>query len=343
MESFDITAYLKYSLSLKEKEEKLRDFYNDWLPPEIIDVHAHNNLAQHISDIEDRFGRHMMSTFPYFTLEQAQSVQEVLFPDHKIRCVRFSHVLNGIDFRAVNDYLIQQAIAEDLVALLGIPDDPEYTIRMIKHPRVKALKMYYLYFNPPAQRIYDYFIPEILEAVQEKGIPIILHLPKMITLCLDDLLCLLHDFPRLKVVLAHMGLPHLPVPGLREAYEAVARFPNVAMDTAMVPSSAVVSAAMTAFGSGRILFGSDQPLHLIRSTVYENPNLGQRLVTEYPYHWVDRSEQAQYGHLAKDVTHSIWQSLEAIRLGIDSMIPKWLIRDAKQKIFRDNARRFFEF
>lgn len=343
MDSFDTATYLSYSLSLKMSERKIRDFYSAWLPPRIIDVHAHNNLPEHVEHIEDRFGRHMMSTFPYFTLEQSQATQKVLFPGREIRCVRFSHVINGTDFRAANEYLLQHANAEDLVALLGLPDDPEYTIRMIKHPRVKALKMYYLYFDPPAQRIYSYFLPEILEAAQEKEIPIILHLPKLITLCIEDLLQLLQDFPRLKVVLAHLGLPHLPVPGLLGAYKAVAEHPNVYLDTAMVPSAEVVAMALSAFGPTRIMFGSDEPLHLIRSTVYENPILGQRLVTEYLYHWVDAAEHAQFKHLASGSTHSIWQALEAIRLGIESMIPMAQVESVKQMIFHDNARRFFEF
>ena len=43
---------------------------------------------------------------------------------------------------------------------------------------------------------------------------------------------------------------------------------------------------------GRVIYSSDKPLNLIRSKMYLHPQLGQRLITEYLYHWVDLGEHS---------------------------------------------------
>jgi hypothetical protein len=91
----------------------------------------------------------------------------------------------GIDYRAANLYLLKQSDVQNRIALYGPPDDPEYTIRILGHPRVSALKMYYLYLEPPATEIYQYFPKVVLEEAQRRDVPIILHPPRKITECFD--------------------------------------------------------------------------------------------------------------------------------------------------------------
>lgn len=334
--------YLSYSLALTKREQELVALFREWLPDQIIDVHAHCNLAEHVGDIDETMYRHMMTTFPSFTLEESLRNREVFFPTKTVQSLRFPNVFRGINFRAANAYLLSASGEQDRVALCGIPTDTDYTVAMMAHPRVSALKMYYIFFDPPATIIYQYFPPEVLEEAQSRSIPIILHLPRMITKCEDDLRTVLQDFPRLKVVLAHLGLPHLPVSGLREAYEAFALYPNLVMDTAMIPSREVVELALKVFGHERIMFGSDEPLNMVRSTVYEHPNLGQRLATEYLYHWVDPTEHASYKHLARGSIHSHWQALLALKEAIETL-PAREQEEAKKAIFYSTARRVYGF
>lgn len=337
-----IQEYLDYSLKLNDREVDMLQLLMEFLPDTIIDAHAHCNTSAHVETIDDGIYHHMMSTFPAFSLEDSAKVQRVLYPGKKVRTLRFANAYRGINHRRANEYLVTHSPTEDKVALYGIPDDPDYTNEMLTSGKFNGLKMYYQYFNPPAQYIEQVFPREILAVAQELEIPIILHLPKMITASVDDLEHILTDFPKLIVVLAHLGLPHLPVPNLTSVYEYFAQYPNLFMDTAMIPSWEVVYMALKAFGPSRIMFGSDEPLNLIRSTVYNNPNKGQRLITEYPYHWVNLDEHATYAHLAGEVIQTQWQALAAIKIATEQYAPK-LHRRISQAIFCTNASLVYGF
>lgn len=334
--------YLEYAMLFKPEEVILRNQLMQWLPEEIIDTHSHSNLPKHVSALDPNILRHMMSTFPYFSLEESYSTKETFFPGKKTQSLRFPNAFRGIDHRAANDYLLDNSPSQDRVGLYGIPTDIPYTTQMLRRPNVSALKMYPAFFNPPAQEIYDYFKPEILEEAQALGVPIILHLPRMITGCVDDLQRVIEDFPRLRIVLAHLGLPHLVVPGLQEVYEKFSGNDNLFMDTAMIPSPEVVSMGIDTFGIDKIMFGSDEPLNLVRATVYNNPRLGQRLITEKDYHWVDGKEHEEYQELAKGVVHMHWQSLLALKHAIDNL-PVSQQEAFRNHIFKTNAEGLFHF
>lgn len=335
-------AYLAYSSDFTETERQLIHGFAGWLPQTIIDCHAHCNLPEHIRWIDERAYSHMLSTFPSFSLEESKEWHVLLHPGKTVRTLRFPKTFRGIDHKAANLYLLEQSPEQDRIALYGLPDDPDYTIEMLGHPRVSALKMYYSYLEPPATEIYQYFPRIVLEAVQERNIPIILHLPKRITMCLVQILKLVEDFPRLRICLAHLSLTKQVVPGLEEAFTAIAKHLQVNFDTALVPSAEVVNMAMRIIGTDRIMYGSDEPLHLIRSVPYVHPQHGERLVTEYPYHWVDPTEHAEFRTLAAGVTHAHWQALRAIRSTIEKL-PENEQEEAKQKIFYDNAKQFYGF
>lgn len=270
----DREAYLAYTRALTENEHDLVREFQEWLPDTIIDCHAHCNLPEHIRSIDDRAYNHMLSTFPSFSLEESKEWHALLHPGKNVRSLRFPKTFRGIDHRAANLYLLEQSDVQDRVALYGLPDNPEYTIEMLEHPRVSALKMYYLYLEPPATEICQYFPKVVLEEAQRRDIPIILHPPRRITMCLDQILTLARDFSRLRICLAHLSLTKSVVPGLEEAFTAIARLPCAHFDTALVPSAEVVAMALRIVGSGRIMYGSDEPLNLIRSTPYAPPRKG---------------------------------------------------------------------
>ncbi len=342
MHQIPVEAYLRDALTLKEGElAKIAEF-SEWLPDDIIDCHAHSNLEEHVSYVSEKTFGHMLSTFTYFSIENSKRVHTLLYPGKRIRSLRFPKTFRGIDHYAANEYLLNESDPEDRVAIFGLPQDVPYTGAMLKHPRCSALKMYWSYVEPSAETIYDFFLPEILEEAQACGVPIVLHLPKMITRSLGDLLQMLNDFPRLRVSIAHLGLSKMDVPGLREALAALRPFTLVNLDTALNPAGVVYSMALSEVGTERVMFGSDEPLNLIRSIPYEHPVKGQRLMAEFAYHWLANQEHEEFRHLAKFVLHSHWLSMNAAKDAIDAYAPSERGR-IKQLVFRDNARSFFGF
>ncbi|MBP6929409.1 MAG: amidohydrolase family protein [Candidatus Moranbacteria bacterium] len=334
--------YLRHALTFNDAERTQVARFAEWLPHEIIDGHVHCNTEEQVLDVPQKACCHMLSTFPYFSLEESYSVHGLLYPGKTVRCLRFPNAFRGIDQKRANAYLLDQSHPDDRVALFGLPEDVEYTRGMLSHERVSALKMYYSYVEPTAEVIYDCFPPRVLERAQQLDIPIVLHLPKVITRSQDDLAAMLKDFPSIRIVLAHLGLSKSVIPGLREAFLRFAEYPNVSMDTALNPSSEVVALAIETFGWRRIIFGSDEPLNLLRSRPYRHPVLGERLVTNYPYHWADPQEQREYAHLARNLVHAQWLSLSALFDAIENL-PADERESAKTHIFSQNAKRVYGF
>jgi hypothetical protein len=335
--------YLLHAIRFKPEEMRLRDSFSAWLPNDIIDCHAHCQRAEDVISIAEKSLGHMLSTFPFYSLDDSKWVRDTFFhPGKHIRTLRFPKTFRGINHRAANSYLLRESPPEDRVALFGLPEDIDYTISMLDDSRVSALKMYHSYVEPTADTIYEYFKPEILAEAQRLDKPIILHLPKMIVSSIDDLLEMLNDFPKLRVVIAHLGLSKFLLPGLQEAFMKIAGNPNVYMDTALNPSAEVVDLAIECLGAERVMYGSDEPLHLIRSVAYQHPDKGERIVTDFMYHWVDPEDHAKFGHLANSAVHAHWQALGAIRSAIEAL-PAPEQDTAKNKIFCTNARSFFKF
>ena len=334
--------YFRHALSLKPEEEALRIKMEEWLPERIIDTHAHCNLESHVKSVNPHAYGHMLSTFTHLSLEDSIKLREIFYPNKIVQTLRFPKTFRGIDHVSANEYLLENSPDTDRVAVFGLPENIDYTVRMMHSPRASALKMYWSYVDPPAEKIYDFFTPEILEEAQKMELPIILHLPKMIIHMIDDLTKVLSDFPRLKVVLAHIGLSKLMVPGLEEAFSKTAAFDNVWVDTALNPSAEVISSALNRFGCERVMYGSDEPLNLIRSVAYEHPTKGERIVTDYQYHWVDVEDHTIYGRLAKNAVHAQWRCVEALRTAINQYSVAEQ-ESVKRQVFHDNAKLFFGF
>ena len=156
-----IPDYYQYSLNLSGKESELLVFFKNWLPHDIIDCHAHSCESEYVYEIDDSLMKHMMTTFPVFTLNQSYEEQKLLYPGKNVKTLRFAHAFRGIDHKSSNTFLLDNKRPFDEVALYGIPDDIEYTNNELRSGNYVGLKMYYQYFNPPSKIIYDFFKPEI--------------------------------------------------------------------------------------------------------------------------------------------------------------------------------------
>lgn len=332
--------YLAVALRFKKEEKLLRSMFNNWLPEEFIDCHVHVGHSKHIIKLDNQIYYRPLCSFPDFNLEQSYKVKRVFHPNKKISAVRMPTPFNGMDHRGLNDYLFEKSLPTDKIALCGIPNDIDYTIKSLKNKRVAALKMYYMFFSPPAQNIYLFFPKAILYEAQSKGIPIILHLPNTASKCIDQVNQLTRDFPNLKVILAHLGIYSEPLEDLKKAYDFFSKNKNIYVDTAMVFSDQAIKIALKYFGENRVLYGSDEPLDLLRVVRYQHPVLGTRLISQYKYHWISQGEYDEYKHLALNTVHAHWQTLLSIKLAIESE-PKNIQDIIKKKIFFENSNELF--
>lgn len=334
--------YINYALQFKEREKKLRSEFESWLPSTIIDAHTHTNLPQHVLFVDENIFHHMISTFPSFSLSQSNHLKSLFLPNINIHYLRFGFPMYGMDLYGTNSYILKNILPCDRFALCGIPTDIQYTINMLHHPSVAALKMYYWFSKQPSTQIYDFFPPQVLEMAQQLNKPIILHLPDYLHKCCDQLKKVLNDFPKLKIVLAHLGLFENIQQETVGCFREFATYNNIFLDTAMNRSTELFSLALDIFGEDKIIYGSDEPLSYIRSNLFFNNNLGWRLITEYMYHWVDPQEHEKYKNYINQPVHELWMQLLAIKNALEKY-NKNKKNHIKQKVFYDNAKNLFNF
>lgn len=340
--------YIDHALTLNEDEERLRDELVPQLPDVIIDSHTHTALSEgfNYTDLPPHVHAHMMSTFPTFTKADSQRSDEVLFPEKTVHKARFAHAFAGIDKRAVNEFVASMD-DEDIPVLFGVSDTPEdvdYTVAQLESGAYKGLKMYYFSTNPPKYELFDYFPRPVLDAASKNEVPIILHLPHSLYRSEDEVHKLVEEYPDLKIILAHVGVANLPTPELDGVLSRFSEHPNVYVDTALVDADGIVAKALEYMGPEKVLYGSDEPLNLLRTVTYFNEELGTaRLLTDFPYHWANPEEQSKYRSLAqKAFVHNHWLQLGTMLDGIASVSSSPADRqEIAELVFEKNARRVY--
>ena len=334
--------YLEDCLRISYKEEYLIRKFEEWLPDKIIDAHVHSNLHEDVNNVPKKTYDHMISTFPYFSIEENTKINKIFHPTKNIQSLRMPMVFRGIDHKKANDYLLINSPETDRVAMFGLPEDLEYTIDILEKKKVGALKMYYSYTDPSAKKVSQVYNRELLKYVETLDIPIILHVPTSITVCYPEIAHIAKEHSKLKIVIPHLGSSKFKIPGLYDAFRELSVYSNVYLDTSLNPSADVFILALDTFGKDKIIYGSDAALNLIRSVSYIHPTKGQQIVSKFIYHWQDLDDHRNYSKLANNAPHSHWAALNAIYDSVESF-PRKDIKTIKKSIFFDNAKEVYKF
>lgn len=339
---------LKYSLNFPEKEKQMIQDLSKWLPDSIIDTHTHITPSSCVGQIPLEIQSQGSITFTSLSVEESEKIKSSLYPKtREIISLCMAMPIKGIDHRSANIYLSESLRPKDHPIFYGIPDDIDYTANGIKDKKFKALKMYPFYFAHPDGSIYQYFKPEILKEAANLEFPIILHLPTKVTACLDQLTDLLTRFPKLPVVLAHMGRERIFSEEVDKAYSILKAYPNLFLETSTAPSVDIFKSSFRHFGEDRVVFGSDEPFNLIRATVVELESGEQRYLTKYKYIWADMEEQKRlslkFADKIPEISLMHFQNLYALWSAIDQNYSSDQDRErAKEKIFSTNAAKIFK-
>lgn len=332
-------AYLAFAHDLSQAEASLRDEYLRWLPTVVFDIHSHANGGAAYLGLSKHGQRQVRSSFPRWSLTDSTAVRGLLYGNRKVRFLRFAQPYRGIDHRAANNYLSDNTPAGDLLALCGLPDDSDYTTNQLRSGRWTALKMYPHYFEPAATELAQFFPDDIVATAAELRIPLILHPHTPITSCYRELLALVQRHPDVRIILAHLGREFTATEKLPEIWRLLSEVPGLVADTSMVCDSAVVASAIQHLGASRVIYGSDEPCNLLRYVSYQHPELGRRVSSDFPYHWLREDLRREYGYIGKGAWLIHFQSIRAILEAI-SVVAGSACSPLAQAIFHDNAVNF---
>lgn len=330
-----VNLYLDRALCLSCDEQVRLESALAFLPSVIIDSHTHVARSMDVESLSTALMCHIVSTFPVYTFQMAEITKSALWPGKVVRSARMAHPNFGYRHSAINEYLFRNLPQGDLMIGFSTSTELRKVIRLILKKQVVALKMYFNSVDPPLNTVQQIFPRQILAAAENIHIPIILHLPTPLPDGISEVIEIAVRHPGLTIILAHLGGHggQFLYPPVRMAYRALRDFKNVFMDTALVWDSDLIRAAVDTFGSERILFGTDEPLSLIRCTSYVHPQLGPRLYAP-DYHWsCDDNAPMEVRKRIPILLHI--QMIEAIIEAVSRDL------QALKQIFHDNADRLF--
>ncbi len=328
-------------------EEELRGF----LPQKLLDMHTHVWL--------DRFHRHGEGEFSRTVSWPARvaldnSIEDhiegyrLLFPGKEVRSLIFSNVpRQGDDHEGMNRYVAESGRRHGFPALLFSHPawGAEELERRVAEGGFLGIKSYLSlapeYLPQREIRIYDYFPPHQLEAMDRGGRIVMLHIPRDGRLRdpvnLAQMLEIEQRYPRLQLIIAHVGRAYCDE-DVGEAFERLAGTRRMMFDFSANTNAAVFERLLRAVGPQRVLFGSDLPILRMRMRRVCEGGRYVNLVPKGLYGDVsgDPNLREVEGEEAARLTFFMYEELLAFRRAAEAI---GLSREDLEDVFHRNGER----
>ena len=295
-----------------------QDEIRPWLPDEIVDIHTHVVLAEHVAPIspERMAANWALEVGIEQSWEDLRENYRSLFADQRVTALAFGGVFQEVDIEASNSYVLSGANDPRNNALGLLVTRPEWDADVI----AEAISQGFVGIKPYPDlapqptgevSIFDFCPRSHLEALNElKGI-LMLHLPRAGRLGdadnIRELVELSESYPDIKLIVAHIGRSFC-LPTARKGLPSLAKNESVYFDTSANLNADVFWYAIETVGADRLLFGSDLPITLMRGV---REHIGEEYInhTDAPYSWNTNrkspEEEAQY-------TYFLYEELRAL-------------------------------
>lgn len=330
----------EYDCAVYEKELK------DFLPPKIVDVHAHvwknsfepygkaNGGATWIDLVADEI-----------TAEQLNDTYKMLFPYQKVTPLIFGGVKHNI--QQCNDYILEVSQKFDYPALLRTDYAMSGSVieEQVKKGGFLGIKPYITncppYIPEGEIRIFDFLPHEHLEVADRNGWIVMLHIPRAKRLKdpvnIAQLMEIEACYPNLKLVVAHIGRAYSK-DDLGTAFDILKSTKNMLFDFTANLCEEAIQACIEAVGTKRLMFGSDLPISSMR--MYRITENG---------HYYNIIPRGMYGDVSgdahmresneKEITLMIYEQIRAFkRCARDLKLTDTQVED----ILYTNARKLFD-
>lgn len=313
-----------------------------FLPDRILDFHTHVYLSAHFGRVErPRDWAEYVSprTWPLGTLRR---YYERVLPGKTVTPVIFGMPLNGPDLDAGNRLVAESAARGGAYAFLLT--DPRWSAealaqRLDSGP-FRGLKPYPTMApagNGSEVGVFDFLPPHHLDVAQDRGIAVILHLPRPGRLAdpnnLEELHRICERWPALKLVVAHLGRAYCP-PTAEQGLAQLRDCPNLRYDISAAANADVFELALRLVGARRLVFGSDLPAVAFRARRYcEGDNyvnvVRRTTFTDSHLRPADDGER-------DTITFYLYEQIAAFRAAAERV---GLSRADVEDVFRNNAER----
>jgi predicted TIM-barrel fold metal-dependent hydrolase len=334
------------------------DELEGWLPAALFDAHVHLGLPRALGAISAERRHSALLTFTSLSWDGFAEVYAALFPGRALTGLfALPFPQREVDLEAANDDLIELMAREPRAKgfLLSDPRDPAPAIAAFD--RALAAGVRFSGVKPYADRLgksnfaatMAEFLPDgLLEFMDEHGLIMLLHTSGQGVGerdCQDFLRRLARRWPRVRVVLAHMGRYVRPQQFLDFLASGVLEeCPTLCLE---MSSASVVEVYENTLRCEwlwpRLLFGSDVPFGLITGVERWSETHGAIFLARDTYAWSDAAMDAAFAEERKKLTYNTYHTIKALkdalrRLGIAGAQAETL----KDLVFRGNAERLLQ-
>jgi len=258
-------------------EQELRGF----LPTRIFDAHVHLFDVSCLRPGAQFPPRSIYQKFDgVFPLETCLAWAKAFLPDQEFHLNSFGHAGLESDLDTAADY--SGRISDNHrffgMALVSPRDTAEAVIRRVERNHLVGYKPYLNFVDwkaPSEVTIHDMLPEDQMEAANERGLAITLHIPRSGRLAdpvnQREMVEICNRYPCAHIIFAHIGRAYY-LQNVIGFLDRIAACPNAYIETAMVNHEGVLEYTFRHFPRERILFGSDAPVACLRGKSVEINN-----------------------------------------------------------------------
>lgn len=304
----------EYDRQVYEKE------FADFLPDKIIDLHTHiwkNTFRPQGQSNGGSTWTELVAD--EMTAENLIDAYKMLFPRQQVTPLVFGGVSH--DVGQCNDYVREKAAEYGFPTLLRTSYDmtAEEVTAEVKRGGFLGLKPYLTncppYLPVSEIRIYDYLPQSHLEAADQNGWIVMLHIPRAKRLRdavnIAQLMEIEKNYPNVKLVVAHIGRAYSRE-DIGDAFDVLRNTERMLFDFTANLCDDAIKACIDAVGTKRLMFGSDLPIAIMRMYRITENGLYYNVVPRGLY-----GDVADDAHMREtdemNVTLMIYEQLRALK------------------------------
>jgi predicted TIM-barrel fold metal-dependent hydrolase len=257
-------------------EKELKDF----LPDKILDVHTHVWLDEYTeplpADEELRMVLWPKLVAKDNSVEDLQETYRLMFPGKEVSALMFTSEVHSIESgRRNNEYVAKCSKKTGWPALYyshpkQSADEVEKMIRDGGFLGIKSYLSLSPSYIPEAEiRIFDFFPKEQLKRMDEMGAIVMLHIPRNGRLKdpvnLNQILELKAEFPRVRVIIAHIGRAYVKEDVGNVFTEYLYKVPDLMYDFTANCCEYAITECIRHAGPKHLMFGTDMPILRMRT------------------------------------------------------------------------------
>lgn len=334
-----------FGVELTDYDRQVFRSLADFLPKEIVDVHAHIWKKEFVTNPE---GRGLVTwtnrVAEDCTIEDLLQTYTDLFEEKAVTPVLLGMPTAELD--QTNAYTAECGGKYGYPTLFCTAHDTpaEAVWKALTSGGFAGLKPYLsnaaAYIPPHEIRIFDFLPHEHLEIADALGAVVMLHIARPERLKdpvnIAQLMEIDHRYPRAKVVVAHVGRAYIEE-DLGDAFDILRYSENLLFDFSANTLDRAMEACIRAVGPRRVLFGSDLPISKMRMYRISEDGIYKNVVPRGLYGDVSGDKNMKESD-EKNITLFIYEELLAFRRAAERL---GLNQNDIEDIFCNNAKKLF--